>query len=131
MIDLSLLILETSYDAFKNNNVYTGTLTFSGTTSAGTNLKTFTVNLDESPDIVDIIFNGPAETGGLRPNDGWFSQGVIEVPSTGPSPALFQMYASVTGSTLTITGAYVQATVATYTLTSTNFSYRLVDYSIF
>lgn len=134
MIDLSLLILETNYDAFKNDNVYTGSFTISGVTAPGTNVQTFNATLNEAPDMVDVVFNGAS--GGLnpRPADGWFTQGSITVPTDnagGGNPSYWQLYGSISGVTLTITAVYVQQFLTPEALTSTDFSYRLVDYSIF
>lgn len=131
MPDLTKLVFDSPYPAFKNNNVATGTLTISGTVSAGTNTKTFTRELAFDPDIVDIMFNGPAFTGGSdnRPSDGWFRQGQIGVPFTGAGDSNWFIFGKVSGETLTVTAVFVWTTASTETLTSTNFEYKVVDYS--
>lgn len=134
--DLTKLILHTGYDAFKQNAIYTGTKTISGTTAAGTNIKTFTVTLGTVPDMVDIIFNGPTNAGiDPRPANGWFKQGAVWVPTDnagGGNPSKWVLFANMTSTTtLTITAIYVQQFTAAEVLTSTDFSYRVIDYSIF
>lgn len=138
MVDLSKLIFYSGAPAFKQNSVVqTGTQAISGSTTAGTNTQTFTVNLLTSPDMVDIVFNGPTDTiGGLdpRPSTGWFKQGAVWVPTDnagGGNPAKWQLYGSITGAVLTITAVYVQQFTTAEAMTSTNFSYRVVDYSVF
>lgn len=131
-VDLSKLVFHSAYNAFKQNTiVQTGTCTITGTVSAGTNIQTFTVNLETAPDMVDIVFNGPGSVIDSRPDDAWFKQGSIGVPFTGPSDSVWYLYSSITGSTLTITAVYVQTFTGTETLTDTTFSYRVIDYSIF
>jgi hypothetical protein len=136
--DLKKLLIHSAYPAFKNNEIYTGTLTISGTTVEGTNVKTFNVALNSTPDLVDIIFNGPAAFGGvsdLRPADGWFKQGAIYVRGDGAGyanyPTPWVINSHLVGSQLTITAYFVQQFTTALTLTDTNFSYRLVDYSAF
>lgn len=137
--DLTTMILETQYSAFKNNTVYTGSQSISGTVTAGTTIKTYTVPLSTVPDMVDIVFNGAADSGGTdpRPASGWFKQGAVYVPGTDiPSgynnyPTQWRLYGSITGSTLTISAVWVQQFVASLALATTNFSYRVIDYSVF
>jgi hypothetical protein len=137
-VDLSKLIFYSVTSAFKNNKVYTGTFNISGTTVAGTNSRSVTINLDDVPDMVDIVFNGPTDTvfnTDPRPSDGWFSQGQIWVIANGSTvtnyPTSWVVYSNIVGSTLTITMVYVQTFVDTLTLNSTNGYYRLTDYSVF
>lgn len=136
--DLTELILDTNYDAFKNNNIYTGTFTISGTTSAGVNAQTDTITLDAIPDITDIVFNGPAYgSSDPRPDNGWFHSGAIEVLGNNvPAgyvnyPTLWLPYSSIDGTTVTITCYYAQQFIDALTLTSTEVSYRIIDYSVF
>lgn len=134
-VDLTKLILDTPYSAFKNNNpVSPGILTINGSTVAGVNTRTFTVNLVSIPDMVDIVFNGP--TGGIdpRPAGGWFKRGAVWVPTNnvgGGSPSLWNIYSNIVGSVLTVTGVYIQQFTIAEALTSTDFSYRVMDYSVF
>lgn len=137
MSDLTKVIFDSSYNAFKNNNIYTGTLSITGTTSAGTNSKTFNVSLSESPDFLDIIFTGPSDaldsTG--RPDDVWFKQGAVWVlgtdsPSYVDLPTPWVITTKLSGSTVVVTATFVQQFVASLSLDSTDFSYRIIDYSV-
>lgn len=134
-VDLTKLVSHSDYPAFKNNSIYTGTCTISGTTSGGTNIKTFSVTLSQAPDLIDILFNGPSDASDARPSAGWFRKGYVYVPTNnagGGNPSAWLITSSMASSTtLTITATYVQQFSTPETLTSTNFSYRIVDYSIF
>lgn len=131
MPDLTKLVFDSPYPAFKNNNVATGTLTIDGTVDEGTNTLSFTVELGFNPDIVDVMFVGPAFTPGAsdRPSDGWFRQGYIGVPFTGPSDSQWFIFGRTSGTTLNVRAVYVQTFAGTETLTSTDFQYKVVDYS--
>src|SRR3990167_5412148 len=143
--DLTRLIMNSNYGSFKNNNIYTGSFTISGTVTAGTTIKTFNVSLGTTPDLADISFNGPSDThwegtfGEVdpRPDSGWFKQGAIWVRGD-DSPSGYddyttnwRIYSSISGTTLTISAVWVQQFVASLALTSTTGYYRLVDYSVF
>lgn len=132
--DPTKLILFSEHPAFKNNNIYTGTLTISGSTAAGTNTKTFTIPLDVTPDLLDIVFNGPTGGSDPRPSGGWFKQGRVWVASNnagGGNPTSWLITSKISGSDVIVTATYIQTFVTAETLTSTNFSYRIVDYSVF
>jgi len=133
MVDTSKLILYSPYNAFKNNNFYSGTLTISGSTAGGVNTKTFTVNLAIDPDMTDIVFYGPSDASDPRPNDGWFKQGRVWVPTNnagGGNPSAWTITSSIVGTVLTVTATYIQQFTTAETLTATDFYYRLVDYSV-
>ena len=136
-VDLTKLIMHSAYNAFKNNTIYTGTLTISGTNVEGTNVKTFTVNLSSIPDMTDIVFNGPTDTIGgndPRPAGGWFKRGSVWVPTDnagGGNPSKWVITSSITGTVVTITATYVQQFTTSEVMTATDFSYRIIDYSIF
>lgn len=130
--------------AFKNNNIYTGSFTISGSTTGGTNTQTTIVNLSSNPDIIDIQFNGPANGNTSvdpRPATAWFKNSDsysetnrVWVPTNnagGGNPSGWAVYGTAVGSVLTITAVYVQEFTTSETLTSTSVSYRLVDYSVF
>lgn len=137
-VDLTKLILHTGYDTFKNNKIYTGSFTVSGSTSAGVNIKTYTVTLDTAPSYYDVVFNGPTDAGGTDPrtSSAWFEQGYVWVPgnNTGAGYTDYQtawrVYSPINGTTLTITLIFSQQFSSSLTLTNTSFSYRLVDYSV-
>lgn len=133
-VDLTKLVSHSDYPAFKNNTIYTGTLTISGSTAGGTNTKTFTVTLTQAPDMTDILFNGPTGGSDPRPAGGWFRRGYVWVPTNdagGGNPSNWLITSSIAGSVVTITAMYVQTFSTVETLTSTNFSYRIIDYSVF
>ena len=127
LVDLTKLILDSDYNSFKNNYIYTGTITISGTTSPGANVITHTVTLTSVPDMIDIVFGGPS----------WFKQGVITVLGTDiPNgynnyPTNWVITSSINGVTLTITYTFIQQFIANLALTPVNFGYRLIDYSVF
>lgn len=136
--NLSQLIEISENSAFKNNNIYTGNFTLSGSAVAGTNVQTITVPLSVQTDMVSIIFNGPTDTVfslDPRPSDGWFTQGSIWVIGNGGTvsnyPTPWQMYGSINGTNLIITAVYVQTFIDTVTLTNTIGYYRVIDYSVF
>lgn len=137
MIDLTKLQLHTGYDGFKNNAIYTGTLTISGATVEGTNTRTFTVTLNQTPDLTDIVFNGPTDTIGgndPRPSTGWFKRGsvwAITDNAGGGNPARWVITSSFSGVTVTITATYSKQFSTAEVMTSTDFSYRIIDYSAF
>lgn len=134
-VDLTSFILLSEYDAFKNNNVYTGTFNISGTFNAGTTILTYPVTLTSTPDMVDIVFNGPTDAlYDIRPADGWFKKGLIWITGTGTLGVYtnaFEVYGVLNGSTLNITVTYVQQYLDPTTFPSTTCYYRLVDYSVF
>lgn len=125
-VDLSKLIIQSQYNTFKNNNVYYGTFTISGTTSPGTNLKTFSVPLNFIPDMVDIIYNDGSSAD-------WFKQDYITVLGNGGPyvnyPTRWTVNGSLSGSTLVIQAIWPQEFTTALTLTPVIGKYRLVDYS--
>lgn len=138
--DLTKLVSTTIRNAFKNNNVYEGTLNITGTTVAGLNIQEFTVPLGATPDLISALFNGPTDTdygSDPRPSTGWFKKGAIWVRGT-DVPAGYVDYLFPFKVTMTISGqnaiirlTSVQQFTATLALTSTPFSYRIIDYSVF
>lgn len=137
MADLTKLNLHSDYPAFINNNIWTGTLTISGSTSGGTNVRTFTIDLGLTPDLTDIVFNGPTDSvfgSDPRPADGWFKRGKVWVRTNnagGGDPSMWTINSSINGTVVTVTAIMVQTFSTSETLTSTNFSYRIIDYSVF
>lgn len=137
-VDLTKLVLHTGYDTFKNDTIYTGSFTVSGSTAGGINTRTFTIALGSVPNHYDIVFNGPTDAGGSDPRTAgaWFKQGYVWVrgDNAGAGYSNYQtawrVYSAVNGTTLTITLIFSQQFSSSLTLTNTNFSYRLVDYSV-
>ncbi len=133
-VDLTKLSLHSNYNAFKNTTEYTGTLTISGSTTGGVNTRSFDVTLFTDPDMLDISFNGNSAGTDQRPDDGWFKKGSIWVPTDnagGGNPSMWTITTSLTGNVLTISAVYIQEFSTVEALTSTDFSYRIVDYSVF
>lgn len=140
MLDLAKTQYHTGYNAYKNDNVYTGSYDITGSTSGGTNIRTTTVTLREIPDLLEVTFNGATDTvfgSDPRPSDGWFKQGAIWVRGDNAGagyvnyPTPWTVYSSISGNVLTITMINVQQFTPTLTLTATPLYYRIVDYSIY
>lgn len=137
--DLTMLVLYGKYPAFKNNNVYTGSFTISGSTGGGVNQRTATVQLNAVPDLTDAVFNGPTDSLGSdpRPSTGWFKQGQVWVRGDNAGagytnyPTPWVITSKIVGSAMVITATYVQTFTPALTLTSTLAYYRLVDFSVF
>jgi hypothetical protein len=139
-VDLTKLVFHSGYPAFKNNNRFSGSFNITGSSAGGTNQRTETVNLSFTPDMTDIIFNGPTDTvfsSDPRPSTGWFKQGAVWVLGNNAGagytdyPTPWVITSKLTGQLLTITATYVQTFSDALTLTSTTVYYRIVDYSVF
>lgn len=141
MPDITKLQYHTGYNTFKNNAVYTGSYSISGSTVPGTNTRTFDITLARQPDIMDVIFNGQTDTSGFgldpRPSAGWYKKGAVWLLGNNPGagyidyPTPWVVYTSLTGLVLTVTLLYVQQFTPALTLTPTSLSYKIVDYSVF
>lgn len=140
MPELEKTSYHTGYNAYKNNYVYTGSYSISGSTSSGANVKSFTVQLRAAPDLLEVTYNGPTDTvfgSDPRPADAWFKQGPVWVRGDNAGagytnyPTPWTVYSSISGDVLTITMIYIQQFSSSLTLTSTPMYYRIVDYSIF
>lgn len=140
MTDLTKLQYHTGYNTFKNNAVYTGNYSITGSTAGGTNTRSFDITLARQPDIMDVIFNGATDTvfgNDPRPADGWFKKGAVWVRGDNAGagytnyPTPWVAYTSLTGLTLTVTLIYSQQFTPSLTLTSTPIYYKIVDYSVF
>lgn len=144
-VDLTKLVFHSGYPAFKNNAKYSGSFNIGGVSAGGTNQQTTNVTLAKTPDLVDILFNGPSDThwegtyGDLdpRPSTGWFKQGKIWVRGDNAGagytdyPTPWVITTSLSGLVLTITVTYVQTFSTALVITSTPVYYRIVDYSVF
>lgn len=140
MIDLTKLLLASNYPAFKNNTIYTGTETISGSCPPGYSEFAYTVPLDDMPDLLTGIFNGPTDDLfdlDPRPATGWFKNGAIWVhgSNTGAGypdytiPYIVSM--NVSGKSANIVLSTQNQTAVTFSLVNTDFSYRIIDYSVF
>ncbi len=138
--DLSKLVLLSEKGAFKNNNVYEGSFNITGLAVAGLNQVVFTVPLARVPDLVSALLNGPTDTvygSDPRPGNAWFKKGAIWVLGNDagagytnyPTPWIPEV--TISGANAIIKLTYVQQFVANLSLTSTPFSYRILDYSVF
>ena len=131
-VNLTKLALHTGYPAFKNNKVYTGTLTITGNTNDGANTRTFNIALDTQPDLLDVTFRGNSSGGDNRPTAAEFKSGYVWVPSSGfGSPQPWYISYSVGTNSVTVTATYLAQFIGAETVTDTNFTYRIVDYSVF
>lgn len=136
--NITLLGQITQRNAFKNNRIYTGTLQITGSVSAGFNQRIFTIPLDRTPDLVSIMLNGPTDSvygNDPRPADGWFKKGNIWAIGNGGAysnyPVPFEAAPYIQGTNAIISLIYVQTFTDTLALSPTNFSYRILDYSVF
>lgn len=138
--DLSKLILLSEKGAFKNNTIYEGTLAITGTATAGMNTRSFTVPLSRVPDLLSGLFNGPTDTvygSDPRPGAAWFKKGSIWVLGTDSGagytnyPTPWTVELTISGQNAIIKLTYIQQFIATLSLNSTNFDYRILDYSVF
>jgi len=140
MLDLTKLILLTTKKAFKNNNEYRGTLAISGSWVSGLNTQDFLVPLSAVPDLVDARFNGPTDTvfgSDPRPGNAWFKVGWVWVRGDNAGagytnyPIPYRITALIQGQYALIRATSVSQIAPTLTLTTTPFSYRILDYSVF
>jgi len=134
--------------SYKNNNTYRGSFSISGSTVSGYNQKTTTITLPTTPDLVDIMFNGPSDSAFIgasdpRTDSGWFRVGgtgwgrtiYVRGDNAGAGytnyPTFWNFATSLTGTTITVTMIWVQQFTAPLTLTSTSVNYRIIDYSVY
>lgn len=136
--DLTKLVATSDNPCYKNNDVYVGSSNITGSTSAGVNRRSITVPLNEAPDLCDILFKGASQNAvGERPSTGWFLDSYVTVIGNDAGagyinePTQWKLNSKIDGSNLVISAEYTQTFIATLALTSTPFSYRLVDYSAF
>lgn len=145
MLDRSKMQYYTEDNTYKNNAVYTGSFTISGTSVAGTTTKSFGITLARRPDIMDVMFQGASDThwegtygdNDPRPDAGWFKKGAVWVRGDDAGagytdyPCPFVLYTALSGLTLTVTAIFSQQFIATLSLTPTVVNYKIVDYSVF
>lgn len=138
--DLTKLIFLSRNPAFKNNAVYESAVTVGGSTVPGLNTREFTIPLSRVPDLVSAMFNGPTDTvfgSDPRPGNAWFKKGAIWVRGDNAGagynnyPVPFTVMARISGQNAIIRLEYVQQFSDGLTLTPTNLSYRIIDYSVF
>ena len=124
-------VMATDYKAFKNNNIYTGSFTISGTIGTGVNTRTYTLPVGKDMDMADVQFRGVGTSVG-RPTDAWFNSGPIDVNVTGPgmSSMPFFLNSRVQGTNIIITATTMNQTMDTYTASARTVNVRVVDYSI-
>lgn len=140
-VDLTKLAIHSAYPAFKNNNVYTGSFTISGSATSGVNTQSTTIALPSAPDLIDIMFQGDSDTAfeGVygdtdpRPDGGWFKKGAIWVNGNAgfDFPTAWIINYRISGNNVIVSATYTQTFTGTTTLTSETVNYRIVDYSVF
>lgn len=140
MIDLTKLLLASNYPAFKNNSIYTGTETISGSYPPGYSQFTYTVPLDKVPDMLTGFFTGPTDdlfSLDPRPAGVWFKSGSVWVHGSNPGAGFpdytipYNIAMTVSGASVIIVASTVNQTDTNFSLVSTDFSYRIIDYSVF
>ena len=122
-------IMATDYKAFKNNGIYTGSFTISGSMPSGVVQRTYTLPLPKAPDMVDIQFSGVSMSGDPRPTDAWFSVGSVSV-SGGGFTFPFYLQGRISGSNIVIMANSMNQSIDSYTLSARTVNVRVVDYSI-
>lgn len=127
-------ILNTDYDSFKNNSIFNGSFTISGSVAGnGASTRTYTMPIGGTPDMVDFQFRGPDSLTG-RPSTAWASNGTVTVPVNQGGFATQQPFginARISGTNLVVTATTLNQTTSSYPITSAVTVYvRLVDYSI-
>lgn len=133
-LDYSNFIMHSDCSSFKNKRIYTGTFTISGSINPGLNERFFNITLDESPDFLDVIYNGPTDTvynSDPRPNNAWTKTRPVYVISNnaeGGNPQQFVITYSVVGNVITFRATNVWQSLGSEILTPTNVSYRIIDY---
>lgn len=144
MADLSKLIFLSSIPSFMaENNVIAGSVTISGTTSGGFNIREWSIPIGVDADYYDVQFNGRTQGdpifGGyaieeLR-NTGWFRSGYgVTTPSSGGGlgsnyPLTWTITGRIQGRNLIIRAEYGQQFTATMSVTPSPVYYRIVPYS--
>lgn len=128
-IDLTKIIQHSSFPAFANNNIYTGTLSISGSWARGLNTRTWNIALTKNPDLMDMYFIGPGADG--RPSTAMFrsGQGRISVPTAGGTSIWDLSYTMTSPTNLQIRAYTTNQGTSAHAITSTSFTYRFVDYS--
>lgn len=143
MADLTKLQLYSETPGFKNNNVYTGSVSIPATaiTGNGTVESYSYVNLTSEPDIIDAIFNCATVEGiDGAPNlniNHWFKPGVHLINQSG-SGVVSNLYYQISWLTYLEDGIYrlqirfaaEKTSIGTFTPSGTvTVNYRFVDYS--
>lgn len=142
MLDLTKIRRTSQNPCYKNNFVYTGSFSISGTAVAGANVRSVTLPLTQAPDLVDVIFNGPSDTAfepfysdlDPRADDEWFKKGAVWVAGDagfGDLPLPWVISYEIQGINVIIKATYVQTFTMPSTLTAATIYYRIVDYSVF
>lgn len=140
MADLTKLVMHSGYPGFHNNNEYTGSFTIPGgtITDSGLVIRTATITLDEVPDILDVLLNGPnsGPVGSIpRPADAWFKPGMSQVVQGGtqsgfPDQLQYGFSYTIQGRQITITAIAIKAYLGSFVASSSvNVSYKIIDYS--
>lgn len=140
MPDLTKAITFSLYPGFHNNNVYEGTVTLPSTaiSSSGVITRSFTIDIPNPPDILDIMLqgNGTGVTDSTdRPSAAWFKPGYSFVVQPGtqsgnPADIFWGFVYTVEGSTVNLLAIGLKQYTATFTPSGTvDVQYKIVDYS--
>lgn len=140
LTDLTKLQSDFNLNALKNNAIYTGQFTISGSWTPGYQTITHEVVLPTKPDLVASEFNGPTDTvfgSDPRPSAAWFKNGQVWVlGNNAPAgytnyPIPYKMSTVITGNSAVINASSVSEISPTLVLTPTIVYYRIIDYSVF
>lgn len=139
--DLTKLQSTSLVQSFKNNRIYSGSFTISGTWASGSIQIVHQVTLPANVTIADIIFQGRADggfaipTGNPRPNSAWFKRGVVnarvDMSGFNNQPQPFMIGARIDGNVLTITATAFRTYTGTLTISPEVVQYKVIDYSVF
>jgi hypothetical protein len=133
-MDLTKLLLHSSYPAFKNNNVFTDSFNISGTITGGVNTRSVTLDLGFTPDIADIVIGEGGEYSKEIGDSFYGASRLISIPGTGTvTPGTIDtpwaIGTRISGSSLVVTAYNIHQVDETVTLTSTPITIRVIDYS--
>lgn len=142
MTDLTKLVLHSSYDAFKNNNIYEGSFNIEGTLAFSEINKTIstTVSIPQTPDTIDVLFKGQyiavPDDPNERDSDDWFYDiGPVHTEDAvvGEDFELLNIWYitwSREGDDVKINASTYRSFYAEQIITPTPVSYRVIDYSV-
>lgn len=142
-VNLEKLLFYSGAPAFKQvEDDITGTFAITGTTGGGVNAREFGVDLDFTPQYLDLSFGGRSLRGfGVyddpdiepRPSDAWFKEGFVYAAGNAVGysnyPLAFRPNARVEGNRLIIRLEYEQQFNDVLTITSENLYYKIVPYA--
>lgn len=135
MTDSSKLILFSGRNAFKNNAIYTGNFTITGSIAqAAGSIYTQTVPLNSAPDLINVQFYITSSTD--YPS-AWAEYGDAQIVGNDAANGYSNydyvciLGSYISGNNVVLTASFNNQFLSSPTLTTTNIPYRIVDYSVF